>query len=465
MIRYRDFQSHRSCKCWDDLKRKLLALRGGNVPRLADPAQRDQGGISEQQTGRDWCLQPYTRYPSRRRRASQQCDSGRWFGRLRTAILPWAEMLGGLTEQVNERDHESHLFHHASQERAANISMFTNQQKLLCWGLTTDHFLQIFRVASPLHGDLRDGALNFAKIVGRELDRNCSKVFFEARRLGRARDRNNPRFLDQQPSQCDLRRCRLLFFCELAKQIHDGLICFASLGGKARNDITEISAIKLRILVDLAGQETLAKWAKWNEADAQFLKSRYDFLFRFSEPQRIFALECRYRLNRVRATDGLHSCFRQPEVLHFTLADQVLHSSRDIFNGHVRVNAVLVEEIDGVSREALERSFSDFLDVHWPAIQPGLLAGVRINFEPELGGDHHLFTQRSERFAHQFFVGVRTIYFCSIEEGDAAFDGRPNQRNSVLLVHGGPEAEAHSHAAKSEGRDLQITLSKFAFLH
>src|ERR1700731_3251528 len=56
-------------------------------------------------------------------------------------------------------------------------------EKSLCSGLATDHFLQIFRVASPLHGDLRAGALNFAKIVGRERDRNCSKVFFEARRL------------------------------------------------------------------------------------------------------------------------------------------------------------------------------------------------------------------------------------------------------------------------------------------
>lgn len=124
-------------------------------------------------------------------------------------------MLGGLTEQVNERDDESHLFHHASQEHAANISMFTNQKNLLCSGLATDHFLQIFRVASPLHGDLRDGSLNFAKIVGRERNRNCSQVFFEARQLGRARDRNNPRLLDQQPGQCDLRGCGLLFSASL----------------------------------------------------------------------------------------------------------------------------------------------------------------------------------------------------------------------------------------------------------
>src|SRR3984957_3991427 len=97
------------------------------------------------------------------------------------------------------------FIHHAGQERAANISMFTNQKKLLCSGLATDHFWKISRVARPLHGDLRDGALDFAKVVGGELERNCSKVFFEARQLGRARDRNNPRFLGQQPGQCDLR--------------------------------------------------------------------------------------------------------------------------------------------------------------------------------------------------------------------------------------------------------------------
>ena len=34
----------------------------------------------------------------------------------------------------------------------------------------------------------------------------------------------------------------------------------------------------------------------------------------------------------------------------FPFGDEVLHRARDVFNGHVRINAVLVEEVDHVGR-------------------------------------------------------------------------------------------------------------------
>ena len=156
--------------------------------------------------------------------------------------------------------------------------------------LAADHFLQVFRVPSPFQRNLRDGALDLAEIFGREFYGSCADIFFEARQLGRARDGNNPWLLGQQPSQRDLSRGRLLLFCELAKQINQGLICSPGLWGKARNDVTEIGTIERCILVDLAGKEAFAKRAKWNESDPEFLKGRYDFRFRFSPPQRVFAL-------------------------------------------------------------------------------------------------------------------------------------------------------------------------------
>ena len=76
-----------------------------------------------------------------------------------------------------------------------------------------------------------------------------------------------------------------------------------------------------------------------------------------------------------------------------------------------------------------------------------------------------LLANGSERFAHEFFVGERTIDFGGIEECNAAFDGRADQRNPVLLVDRRTVAEAHSHAAEPDGRDFQVALSKFALLH
>ncbi len=68
------------------------------------------------------------------------------------------------------------------------------------------------------------------------------------------------------------------------------------------------------------------------------------------------------------AADRLHSRFRKTEVLHLALLDQVLHGSRHVFDRDARIHAVLVEQIDDVGLEALERGLGDFLDVLGPAV-------------------------------------------------------------------------------------------------
>src|SRR3954469_23902505 len=69
-----------------------------------------------------------------------------------------------------------------------------------------------------------------------------------------------------------------------------------------------------------------------------------------------------------------------------------------------------------------------------PAVQPGLFSCVRIKPEPELSGDHHLFAERSEGFANEFFVDKWAVHFRSIEKRDASFDGCPDNRYHLLLV-------------------------------
>src|SRR4026207_2530124 len=99
-----------------------------------------------------------------------------------------------------------------------------------------------------------------------------------------------------------------------------------------------------------------------------------------------------------------------------------------------------------------------------PAIQADLLA-FGIKFESKLRGNYHLFAERSKRFAHEFFIRERTVPFGSIEERDASFAGCPNQRDHLLLFFRRTVAKTHSHAAQPDGRNFQISLSKFPFLH
>ncbi len=209
-------------------------------------------------------------------------------------------------------------------------------------------------------------------------------------------------------------------------------------GSLAKSEGPEIAFVKLRIFADLSSKKSFSQRTEWNEADSELLQRRDHFLFRFSPPQRIFTLERGDGLNCVGATNGLHGSFRKSEVCDFALLDGLLHGSGDVFNGNVRIDAVLVEKIDDIGPESLERGLRDFFDMFRPTVQPSLFAGVGINFEPELGGDHHLLTERSERFTHEFFIFERTVHFGGIEEGDAEFHGRSNQGDPFVFVQGGP---------------------------
>src|SRR6266550_2816123 len=125
----------------------------------------------------------------------------------------------------------------------------------------------MFGVPSPLHRDLRGGALDVAEIVRRKLDGNCADVLLQARELAGAWDGNNPRLLGKQPGERYLSRCRLLPFCDLAKQINQGQIRESCLRRKARDGVADVRTVERRVFVDLSREEALPQRAVGNEAD------------------------------------------------------------------------------------------------------------------------------------------------------------------------------------------------------
>ena len=82
----------------------------------------------------------------------------------------------------------------------------------------------MLRIPITLHRDLRGRTVHFAQVVGCEFDFERSNVLVEARQLGRARDRNNPRPLREQPSERDLSRCRPFLLGDPAEQVDNSLI-------------------------------------------------------------------------------------------------------------------------------------------------------------------------------------------------------------------------------------------------
>ena len=97
---------------------------------------------------------------------------------------------------------------------------------------------------------------------------------------------------------------------------------------------------------------------------------------------------------------------------------------------------MLVEEIDAVRLEALQRRLGDLADVPGSAIETGLLPVLEP--EPELGRHDDLIPNRRERFADDFFIRERAVHFCGVEEGDAAVDRRADHRDAICTAGGGP---------------------------
>ena len=142
--------------------------------------------------------------------------------------------------------------------------------------------------------------------------------------LRRARDRNHPGFLRQYPGDRDLRRGRVLALRDAGEQIYQRLVRLPIILLEARDTIAEIGAVERGLLVDFTRKEAFSERAKGHKSDSELFKRRNNLRLRLSPPEGVFALQGSDKLNGVCAPDRLHAGFRQAEMLHMALRDQLL---------------------------------------------------------------------------------------------------------------------------------------------
>ena len=124
---------------------------------------------------------------------------------------------------------------------------------------------------------------------------------------------------------------------------------------EARDGVAEVGAVEGRGLVDLPGEEALAERAERHEADPELLERRQDLLLGLAPPERVLALQGGDRLDGVGAADRLHARLGEAEVPDLARLDQLLHGAGDVLDRDARVDAVLVEQVDRVRPEPLQR--------------------------------------------------------------------------------------------------------------
>src|SRR6476620_2831917 len=136
----------------------------------------------------------------------------------------------------------------------------------------------------------------------------------------------------------------------------------------------------------------------------------------------------------MRAPQRLNARLGQAEVLDLSLRYEVANSARDVLDRHIRIDAVLVEKVDGLDAEAPKRTFDGLPDVLRAAVHPAaVLAGRGIDVETELGGDHDLVAERAYCLPDDQLIFERPIDLGCVEEGDPPFEGGADQRDAVVL--------------------------------
>src|SRR5215831_7654389 len=138
------------------------------------------------------------------------------------------------------------------------------------------------------------------------------------------------------------------------------------------------------------------------------------------------------------AANVSNSRLGKAEVFYFALADQILNRAGDVFHWHGGIDAMLVEKIDAVGFEALQRCFRDGFDVFRFAVDA--LAG-NSSLKPKLRRDDNLVTNWSERLADDFFVCKRAVCFRRIEERHSASVSGADYLDRLILFKSWAKAE------------------------
>ena len=155
------------------------------------------------------------------------------------------------------------------------------------------------------------------------------------------------------------------------------------------------------------------------------------------------------------------SSFRQSPMQHLAFPNQFTHSFGHRFNRHIRVNPMLVIEVDVVRTQTTQRTFHRFTDCFGTAgqtdgtrrrIQIGCLGQVIT----KLGGDDNLVPDRLQRLPYHVLILAIAIYLGGIKESHPQIYCLAYRFYHILTVGIRRITLCKSHAAQSYGRHFQI---------
>lgn len=168
-------------------------------------------------------------------------------------------------------------------------------------------------------------------------------------------------------------------------------------------------------------------------------------------------------MHGVGSPDGLGGRLGEPEVTHLALLYELGHRPDRLLDGGVRVDPVLVVEVDDVDPEAAEAGLARLPHVLRTAVyaEEGAVGGPLV---AELRGDHDFVAAVSQRPAQQLLVVADAVHVGGVEEVDAHVQGPMDHLGGAGVLRRAVEV-AHAHAAQADRRDLRAVDTQSACLH
>src|ERR1700686_1207865 len=119
------------------------------------------------------------------------------------------------------------------------------------------------------------------------------------------------------------------------------------------------------------------------------------------------------------------------------LLDQLRQGANRFFNRRIRIDAMLVIEVNVLDAKPLQTSFAGLLHVVGLAADAAVtwVAGIADN--PELCGQHDLVALALDRASDELFVLVRPVDVGGVEKIDAEFEGAMNGRDRFGVIAAG----------------------------
>ena len=159
----------------------------------------------------------------------------------------------------------------------------------------------------------------------------------------------------------------------------------------------------------------------------------------------------RDRMHGVGAPYRLGPRFAQAQGADLALLDQLGHRSDRIFDRHVRVDAVLVVEIDDIDAQAPKARLTGDRNIFGTPI--GSLAAAAADIA-EFCRQNHLGAPTLDGLADEFLIMAVAVGVRRIEQRDAAIQRLANDGNAGFVIAGAIGA-GKRHAAEPDSGRLQ----------